>query len=58
VELLRNAFIQALYPSIDNQINIASVGTEDEKKEGFVKRLFSKKDKEKEDEKKEEKKKE
>lgn len=42
-EVLRNAFIEALMPSIDNEINISSaesVGAKPEKK-GFFKRLFS-----------------
>ena len=48
-EVLRNAFIEALMPSIDNEINIESaedVSAKPEKK-GFFKRLFSfgKKDK-------------
>ena len=30
-QLLRNAFIQALYPSLENSININSVGEEDDK---------------------------
>jgi len=45
--VLKNAFIQAIYPSIDNQISIASVtGVEPpKKKEGFFKKLFGKSDK-------------
>ena len=43
VHVLRNAFIQAIYPSIDDQITIASVASvEPKKKEGFFKKLFSK----------------
>lgn len=39
--LLRNAFIQALIPSIDNQINLRSVEEEDKKnKRSFFQRLF------------------
>jgi hypothetical protein len=49
-ELLRNAFIQALYPSIEHQITLADVEKAEEK-EGFFKRLFGKDDK-KENEKK------
>jgi hypothetical protein len=49
-EVLRNAFIEALMPSIDNEINIESAADvpAKPKKEGFFKRLFSfgKKDKE------------
>ncbi|MBI3882720.1 MAG: DUF748 domain-containing protein, partial [Sphingobacteriales bacterium] len=45
-ELLRNAFIQALMPSVDNQINIGSVETaEPEKKKNFFQKLFSPKKK-------------
>jgi Domain of Unknown Function (DUF748) len=43
-ELLRNAFIQALYPSLEHQITLADVD-KDEKKEGFLKRLFGKDEK-------------
>jgi hypothetical protein len=42
-EVLKNAFIEALMPSIDNEINISSasaVSTEPEKK-GFFKKVFS-----------------
>ena len=40
--LLRNAFIQALIPSIDNEINLYSINNppQDEKKQGFFKKLF------------------
>lgn len=42
IDVLRNAFIQALYPSIDNEITILSVNkVEQEEKKGFFKRLFS-----------------
>lgn len=44
--LLRNAFIQALQPSIDAEINIESVDAENEEKEGFLKKVFGGKDKE------------
>lgn len=41
--VLRNAFIQALYPSLDYQINIASVEAEKpEEEKGFLERLFTK----------------
>ena len=33
MEILRNAFIQALFPSVDNEINIASVGGGKDKSE-------------------------
>jgi len=45
-ELLRNAFIRALLPAVDNEIslqNVKTVPTEPEKKPGFFKRLFGKK---------------
>ena len=43
IEVLRNAFIQALYPSIDNEITILSVNkVEPEKKKGFFEKLFTK----------------
>lgn len=46
IEVLRNAFIQALYPSIDNEINILSVDkVETEEKKGFFQKIFSKDDK-------------
>jgi len=48
-ELLRNAFIQALMPEIDNKINLASVEAQPEEKKGFLKRLFGRKEKKKED---------
>src|ERR1035437_3053563 len=43
--LLRNAFIQALIPSIDNEISINSIDNppQDEKKQGFFKKAFGKK---------------
>ncbi|MEO8589591.1 MAG: DUF748 domain-containing protein [Flavobacteriales bacterium] len=42
VDLLRNAFIRALEPAIDRDINIASPlsNAEPEQKEGFLKRVF------------------
>ncbi len=42
IVLLRNAFIQALQPSIDGEIGIESVGAEgeDEEKKGFLKKVF------------------
>ncbi len=47
-ELLRNAFIQALMPAIDNKINLTSVEEENPKeKKGLLKRLFGGKDKNK-----------
>jgi len=54
IVLLRNAFIKALQPAIDAEINIQSLNKEieDEKKKGFLKKVFNGKSKE---EKKEEK---
>jgi hypothetical protein len=42
IDLLRNAFIKALQPSIDAEINISSVDGENEKenKKGFLKKVF------------------
>lgn len=56
-QVLENAFIQALQPSIDNQINIASVDAKGEEKKNFLQRLFGKSDKDKADNKKKDKKK-
>ena len=51
-EVLRNAFIQALMPSIDNEININSVNSDKpEDKKNILQKIFSK-DKKKEDKKK------
>lgn len=45
-ETLRNAFIQALYASLDYTINIASVDNQEaDKKSGLFDKLFDKKDK-------------
>lgn len=54
IDLLRNAFISALQPSIDYQINLGSVAEEREKEEkkGFLKKVFSKDDPEEKKEKK------
>lgn len=52
--ILQNAFIQAIQPSIDNEINIGSVKTEKEEKKTFLQKVFSKDDKkDKKDKKKE-----
>lgn len=60
-EVLRNAFIQALMPSVDNQININSVDAENKKDDrNLLQRIFGKDKKNdagKKDEKKDEKKK-
>ncbi|MGC3947028.1 MAG: DUF748 domain-containing protein [Chryseolinea sp.] len=43
VNVLQNAFIQAIQPSIDNEINLATIDTK--KKKGFFERVFDGKDK-------------
>ncbi|GAA4469610.1 DUF748 domain-containing protein [Nemorincola caseinilytica] len=48
-ELLRNAFIEALMPAVDNEINIGSVDEAKEERPGFFRRLFGGKKKEKEE---------
>lgn len=49
-DMLRNAFIQALYPSIDYEINIHSVyDPPKEEKKGFLNKIFGKDDKDKND---------
>ena len=46
IDVLRNAFIQALYPSIDHEITILSVDrVKQEEKKGFFKKLFTKPEK-------------
>ena len=46
-ELLTNAFIRAIQPSIDHQISIASVDIKKEEKPTFLQKIFGKKDKKK-----------
>lgn len=41
--LMRNAFIQALQPALDNEINIASVDQSKKAKKTFLQKLFGKK---------------
>jgi len=41
-EVLRNAFIQALYPSIDQEINIASIGTPKQENKSDLQKLYEK----------------
>lgn len=56
---LRNGFIQAIYPALDYQVSIGSVeavDAEEEKKQGFFKRIFGKPGQSKKEEKEEEKK--
>ena len=46
-ELLKNAFIQALLPQIDQQVNIETVDEEvEDDKPGLLKRIFTNEDKE------------
>lgn len=59
IELLRNAFIQAIVPAIDQDISINSVGEVEQKDDrGFFQKLFNPDDKKKEDAKGKEEKKE
>jgi hypothetical protein len=54
INILQNAFIQAIQPSIDNEINIQTVDAEKpEEKKGFIEKVFGKKDKEEKQDKKE-----
>jgi hypothetical protein len=48
-QVIRNAFIQALQPSIDEEINIATVETGKKEKKNFLQRVFGKKDDDKKD---------
>lgn len=50
VDLVRNAFIMAIQPSIDRDISIANVDSKSEENQGFFKRLFTKDDDKKADE--------
>jgi len=43
--ILQNAFIHAIQPSIDNEINIGSVEKEKTEKKTFLQKIFSGKDK-------------
>lgn len=40
IDLLRNAFIQALQPALDNEVSIATVAAQEMEKQGFFKKLF------------------
>ncbi len=42
--VLQNAFIQAIQPSIDNEINIASIEKEKSEKKTFIEKVFDKDD--------------
>jgi hypothetical protein len=57
MNVLQNAFIRAIQPSIDNEINIASVENPKEEKKTFLQKIFGKKDKESKKKKSEDKKK-
>lgn len=46
INVLQNAFIRAIQPSIDNEINIASVENPKEEKKTFLQKIFGKKGKE------------
>ena len=48
-QILKNAFVQAIQPSIDNEINIATVDAEKNEKKTFLQKVFGKKDKKKDD---------
>jgi Domain of Unknown Function (DUF748) len=48
LNILGNGFIQALQPAVDNEISIASVRKTKEKKKTFLRRIFTKKEKNKE----------
>lgn len=45
MQILRNAFISALQPSIDEQIDLATVDQKQEEKKGFLENVFGGKDK-------------
>jgi hypothetical protein len=44
-ELLRNAFVQALIPSVDNEISLSSVDKAKPEHDSLLKKIFGKKDK-------------
>lgn len=48
-EIIKNAFIRALAPAIDNEINIASVDKPKEEKKTFLQKVFGGKDDQKND---------
>lgn len=54
--VIQNAFINALQPTIDNEINIGSVDKEKKEKKTFLQKVFGKKDEDEKDEKKKERK--
>lgn len=50
-QVLQNAFVHALQPSLDQEINIAAVETKKEDKQNVIEKIFSKDDQAKEDKK-------
>jgi hypothetical protein len=54
-EVLQNAFIRALQPAIDQEINITTVDAGQDKKENLLEKIFGKKDDKKKDDKKDDK---
>jgi hypothetical protein len=56
--VLQNAFIRAIQPSIDNEINLAAVDDQTDKKKGFFGRIFTGSDKKKDEKEKDDKSKE
>ncbi|MEO7992472.1 MAG: DUF748 domain-containing protein [Chryseolinea sp.] len=50
-KILQNAFIQALQPAIDQEINIQTVDQAKAEKKTFIEKIFGKKDKDKKDKK-------
>lgn len=52
MNVLRNAFVQAIYPSIDNQINLASIkklNKKDDEKETILEKIFNESDEKNDD---------
>lgn len=49
--VIRNAFVSALQPSIDGEINLGSVDKKKKEKKTFLQKVFGKKDEDKEDKK-------
>jgi hypothetical protein len=61
IEVLRNAFVQALFPSIDQEINLAAINKKEEDNKSTLEKIFDKnnpEDKDKKEEKKDKKDKE
>jgi Domain of Unknown Function (DUF748) len=53
--VIQNAFVNALNPSIDGEVNIGSVDKKKKEKKTFLQKVFGKKDEDKKDDKKDEK---